>query len=253
MQMMSLHTFDRTYPAKFPSHLQLSPLLSREALRRLAWSTFFFDSMIDGGRYGFRSVDEISYRIQLPCDQASFLANENIVTETLFPQSNANPQVGDIHHTPLDMWAHVLRIAAARRRALHFAFRASHREHTVEKMTAELAVIEADVESVVSDLPKRFHFNKDSVFIQRDRLPTFLLLHVLRQNLFIIVGRAALLVYQGDSTKADLISHVRRKRISHALPIARILGEGLKAKVALDPHLGIQAYVTLESMLKFLK
>lgn len=247
--MMSLHTFDRTYPAKFPSHLQLSPLLSREALRRLAWSTFFFDSMIDGGRYGFHSVDENSYRLQLPCDQASFLGNENVVTETLFPESNANARasIGNAQQAPLDIWAYVLRIAAARRRALHFAFRASHRERTVEEMTAELAIIEADVESVVSDLPKRFHFNTDNVFIHRDRLLTFLLLHVMRHNLFIIVGRAALLVYQRDSTKADLVAHVRRKRISHALPIASILAEGLKVGVVFDPHLGIQAYVALES------
>ncbi|OOQ81716.1 hypothetical protein PEBR_42865 [Penicillium brasilianum] len=251
MQMMSLHTFDRTYPAKFPSHLQLSPLLSREALRRLAWSTFFFDSMIDGGRYGFHSVDEHSYRLQLPCDQASFLGNENVVTETLFPESIANVRasIGNAQQAPLDIWAYVLRIAAARRRALHFAFRASHRERTVEEMTAELAIIEADVESVVSDLPKRFHFSTDNVFIHRDRLPTFLLLHVMRHNLFIILGRAALLVYQRDSTKADLVAHVRRKRISHALPIASILAEGLKARVVLDPHLGIQAYVALEILL----
>lgn len=249
MQMMSLHTFDRTYPTKFPSHLQLSPLLSREALRRLAWSTFFFDSMIDGGRYGFHSVDENSYRLQLPCDQASFLGNENAVTESLFPEFDATTRAstGNAQHAPLDMWAYVLRIAAARRRALHFAFRASHRERTVEEMTAELATIESDIESVVSDLPKRFHFNGDTMFIHRDRLMTFILLHVLRHNLFIILGRAALLVYQRDSTKADLVVHVRQKRISHAFPIASILAEGLKAGIVWDPHLGVQAYVTLES------
>lgn len=249
MQMMSLHTFDRTYPAKFPSHLQLSPLLSPEALRRLAWSTFFFDSMIDGGRYGFHSVDENSYRLQLPCDQASFLGNENVVTESLFPESNAQSRAsaGNAQHAPLDMWAYVLRIAAARRRALHFAFRASHRERTVEEMTAELATTESDIESVVSDLPKRFRFNADTMFIHRDRLMTFILLHVLRHNLFIILGRAALLVHQRDSSKADLVVHVRRKRISHALPIASILSEGLKAGIVLDPHLGVQAYVALES------
>jgi hypothetical protein len=205
--------------------------------------------MIDGGRYGFHSVDENSYRLQLPCDQASFLGNENVVTEPLFsnPNTNTTTSTGNFQHALLDMWAYILRIAAARRRALHFAFRASHRERTVEEMTAELVIIEADVESIVSDLPKRFHFNADTMFIHRDRLMTFILLHVLRHNLFIILGRAALLVYQRDSTKADLVVHVRRKRISHALPIASILAEGLKAGIVLDPHLGVQAYVTLES------
>ncbi|OKO97533.1 hypothetical protein PENSUB_10327 [Penicillium subrubescens] len=207
--------------------------------------------MIDGGRYGFHSVDENSYRLQLPCDQASFLGNENVVTESLFSESDTTTRAttGNARHAPLDMWAYVLRIAAARRRALHFAFRASHREGTIEEMVAELATIESDIESVVSDLPKRFHFNADTMFIHRDRLMTFLLLHVLRHNLFIILGRAALLVYQRDSSKADLVVHVRRKRISHALPIASILAEGLKVGIVLDPHLGVQAYVTLEILL----
>jgi hypothetical protein len=250
MQMMSLQTFDRTYPAKFASNLQLSPLLSCEALRRLAWSTFYVDTIVDGGRYGFHIVDEKAYRLQLPCDQASFLADEPVVTEPLFynPGDPVNANAGHLKPASLDMSAYLLRTAAVRRRALHFAFRASYGEKAVEHLTTELVAIEADVDEVITALPKRFHFNTDNVFLHRDRLITFILLHILRHNLFIVVGRAALQIYQYDSAKAELIPKVRRNRISHALPIAGLISEGLKAGVHFDPQVGVQAYVALESM-----
>lgn len=249
MQMMSLQTFDRTYPAKFASNLRISPLLSCEALRRVAWCTFYVDTIVDGGRYGFHIVDEKAYRLQLPCDPASFLGDEAVVTEPLLYNSAdpANNEANKPSHGPLDMSAYLLRTAAARRRALHFAFRASHKEQTAEQLSVELGALEADMEEVISALPKRFHFNTDNMFLHRDRLITFILLHVLRHNLFIVIGRAALQVYQRDSTKADLIHQVRRNRISHALPIAGLISEGIKAGISFDPQIGVQAYVALES------
>jgi hypothetical protein len=253
MQMMSLQTFDRTYPTKFASNLHLSPLISSEALRRVAWSTFYADTIVDGGRYGFHIVDEKAYRLQLPCEQASFLADEPVITEPLLHNvaDHRNTRANLLEHAPLDMSAYLLRTAAARRRALHFAFRASHREETIEKLTAELKAVEADMEEVTAALPKRFQFNTDNVFLHRDRLITFLLLHILRHNLFIVVGRAALQIYPHDPAKAGLVPGVRRNRISHALPTAGLISEGLRAGISFDPQIGVQAYVALESTTTF--
>lgn len=251
MQMMSLQTFDRTYPANMTPNLQLSPLLSHEALRRVAWSTFYIDSIVDGGRYGCHIVDEKAFRLQLPCDQASFLSNETVVTEPLF-LGNSSPENTTADHmerSPLDMSAYLLRTAAARRRALHFAFRASHKEQTAEKLSVELGALERHIQEIISALPGRFYFNTDNMCIHRDRLTTFILLHVLRHNLFIVLGRAALYVYQRDPAKSGLISQVRKSRISHALPIAGLISEGLKAGISFDPQIGVQAYVALESKL----
>lgn len=249
MQMMSLQTFDRTYQANLSPNLRLSPLLSREALRRVAWSTFYVDTIVDGGRYGFHIVDEKAYRLQLPCDELRFLTNEAVVTEPLFPtpRSSANSNADELESAPLDMSAYLLRTAAARRRALHFAFRASHGEQTAEQSSVELAALEADLEEVITGLPKRFHLNSDNLSLHHDRLITFILLHVLRHNVFIVSGRAALQVYQRDTAKTNLIPQVRRSRISHALPIAGLLSKGLNAGINFDPQMGVQAYVALES------
>lgn len=248
--MMSLQTFDRTFNADFAPNFRLSPLLSREALRRVAWATFYTDAIVDGGRYGFHIVDERAYHLQLPCDEVSFLTNEATVTELLFPKptSEHNGKTDQPERTALDMSAYLIRTAAARRRALHFAFRASHAERKVEQLLIEFAALEADVGAVISALPTRFHLNRDNIVVHRDRLITFLLLHVLRHNIFIVVGRAALLVYQRDPTKADLILQVRRNRISHALPIAGLIAKGLEEGISFDPQIGVQAYVALESL-----
>ncbi|KAL3476664.1 hypothetical protein BJX99DRAFT_258211 [Aspergillus californicus] len=250
MQMMSLHTFDRTYPASFPSHHRLSPLLSREALRRVAWCTFYQDSMTDGGRYGSHTIEERAYRIQLPCDQESFLGNDDVVTEPLLLGHDVEDATADsLPHASLDMSAYVLRTAAARRRILQFAFRASYQEQSVERLSRDLLALQTDLEAVVDSLPRRFHFNADNKFIHRDRLPTFILLHVLRENLFIILGRAALQVYLRDPTKIDSVSHARRSRIARALAVANIVSDAMDEGIIFDPHIGIQAYVALEILL----
>lgn len=251
--MMSLQTFDRTFPSYLTSdsnskHLHL---LSSEALRRVAWSTFCFDTTIDGGRYGFHTLDEKSFRLQLPCDEARFLGNEAIITEPLHydeaekPESSTQGQ--HLKGSALGISAYLIRTAAARRQALFFAFRASHKEDSGEKLIAELAALEADIEHFVSALPRRFHLTNENLFLHRERLGTFILLHVLRHNLFITVGRASLQIFKRDLSNADLIPQVRQKRISHALPIASLLSEALRAGIALDPQLGVHAYIALES------
>ncbi|OAA76214.1 Transcription factor [Akanthomyces lecanii RCEF 1005] len=249
MQMMSLQNFDRTYPANLSANARLSPLLTSEALRRVAWSTFYIDTIVDGGRYGFHIVDENAYRLQLPCDETRFLSNETVVGESSLnkisqPLDTASDTAEGAH---LGMSAFLLRTAAARRRALHFAFRASHMEKSVDELSVELTTLEADVKDVIASLPTRFHFNSDNMFLHRDQLTTFILLHIIRHNLFIIIGRAALQIYQPDAAKEELIPPVRQNRISHALPIAGLISEGLKANIAFDPQIGVQAYVALEN------
>lgn len=245
--MMSLQTLDGAHRNQRPAHLSLSRLLSREALRRMAWSTFYLDSIVDGGRWGFHTVDENTFRIQLPCDQASFLANESVITEPLEANPTSPGTISQADHGSLDMSAYLLRTAAMRRRALHFAFRTSYGEEPEEELTAKLVALENDVEKVIYALPKRFQFSSDNMILHRDRLTTFILLHILRHNLYIILGRAALQVYRGNQTKADLLRLVRRDRISHALPIAGLVSEGLKAGISFDPQMGVHAYVSLES------
>ncbi|CAK7234114.1 hypothetical protein SCUCBS95973_008825 [Sporothrix curviconia] len=262
MQLMSLHTFDRTYRHKqHEAMAQLSPLLTPEALRRVAWSAFYADTITDGGRYGFHTLDASFYRLQLPCDRDRFLEDTpDVVTELVYPDqpplsnsgSGSKADSSDSSNASdgatLDVAAYLIRTAAARRRALHFAFRASHAEGTVEQLTAELAAIEADIAMVTESLPAELRFTQKNIERHQDRLIMFLLLHIFRHNLSIVAGRAALLVYRRstDARHANRIMAVRRSRIAHALPIAELAAESTRAGIALDPQFGVHAYVALE-------
>lgn len=237
--MMQLLTFDVKYA--LDEDISPSPLLSREVLRRVAWSTFYLDSMVDGGRYGYQSINADSFRIQLPCHEDSFRKNEVVRMETLFRDGNLLPS----NH--LGISALLIRAAFMRRSALHVVFRISQRDWPPQAAEHELRVLEADVLRFFESLPVHYHFNPSNTYVHRHRLPAFITLHLLRHNLFIILGRAKLALYKTDRRYTALIGGVRRDRISHALPIADIVEEALKYDVALDPHVGIQAYVALES------
>ncbi|TXT08798.1 hypothetical protein VHUM_02926 [Vanrija humicola] len=242
MQMMSLQTFDRTFPDDL-SGAPLSPLLSREALRRLAWAVFYQDSMADGGNYGFQLIDVLAYRVQLPCNEQSFLANDDTQTEPLYPRAHErNPSV-------LGISGHWIRAAHLRRRVLHLAFRVQNREAGVEELEREAMAMESEITDYVNALPARYYFTADNTYLHRKRLPAYIVLHLLRHNLYIILGRAKLMLYKLDPRLEGLLPSVRKERVSHALPIAGIIEEALKYNQPLDPHTAIQAYVALEILL----
>ena len=79
MQFHSLHVFDEAYPSR--SRLTpRNPLLKRESLRRLAWSVFYLDAMVDAGRHGVHMLSDEGYHIQLPCDESDFIYDRDVIT-----------------------------------------------------------------------------------------------------------------------------------------------------------------------------
>lgn len=175
MQMMQLLTFDVKYP--LDKEITLSPLLSREVLRRVAWSTFYLDSMVDGGRYGYQSVNCDAFRIQLPSREESFLRNEAVRTETLY-RDTIEPLSNN-----LGLSALLIRAAAMRRTALHVVFRISQRDWPSSTAEHELRALELDITRFFETLPAQYYFNPSNTFCHRSRLPAFTTFHLLRHNL----------------------------------------------------------------------
>ncbi|RSH76711.1 uncharacterized protein EHS24_005287 [Apiotrichum porosum] len=241
VQLMSLNTLDHTFPAKLPeSHL--SPLFTYEALRRVAWSVFFQDSTLDGGRYGSSLVDLGTFRIQLPCNEQSFLGNDNSRTESIFAPPSE-------HTAMLGLSAYLIRATHLRRRALNAVFRITHHDLQVPEVQADLAAIEATVKEFVNSMPARYHFTSDNAFLHRKRLPAFLLLHLLLHKLYIIVTMMKLALYRLDPAFSHLIPQVRHQRISHATAVSGILAEGLKQNTTFDLQAFGEAYYALEILL----
>jgi hypothetical protein len=241
MQFLMLHTLDETY-AQEPT-VRLSPLLKREALRRLAWAVLYLDTLSDAGRHGVHTVTEDGFHIQLPCDETSFIRGLNVQTAMLHYDTapvdihksagswlsshtiadaahNDSPQTslyadsarsceGSGH---LGISAHIIRTAAMRRRILHFNSTLKYTRLSVPALLDQLQVFEHQLKRLVADLPSDLAYTEDNLFVHVERRTAFILLHMLRHNCFLMLDFATLNVCKlgmGSETASTMPSQGR--------------------------------------------
>jgi hypothetical protein len=247
MQYLSLYIFDETFPQG--TLVNFAPLLRREALRRLAWAVFLLDSIADGGRYDIACVSESIIRNQLPCREDDFHKDNEVRTEPLYLDMPPTDIFSSAPQRTIGLSGHLVRIAAIRRRILHFAWGLKNSPKTTLSLHGDLLELTNRLVNVISSLPAELSFSRAQSYTLSPRMPAFILLHTLRHNCYIILERAKLLVYtrDGDPTMNEAIAQCRRDRISRALPTSGIIALALKHNANFDPHVGIQAYVALES------
>lgn len=250
MQLLHLHTFDETYRTHLPRNL--SPLLQPEALRRLAWSTFYIDAMLGNGPFGIRCLTEDLFTIQLPSREVFFLGDEQVTTEGLHegddggngPNSTSVAGGGAVG---LSGW--LVRTAAARRRVIDLTNEFKDTTKTIDRLETEVVAMTADLDSVIRGLPRRLQYSDDNLVLSRDCLPAFLLLHVMRHDCFLNIARLHLCMATKRPGGLDTPTSDKHRmdRITHAVPLSRIIAEGLRRGISLDPQIGVVAYVALES------
>jgi hypothetical protein len=252
MQFLALHTFDETYNTQAPT-VRHNPLLKPEALRRVAWAVFYLDTLADTGQHGVHLVTDTAFRIQLPCDEASFVRGIDVETARLHDSRCPLPNPL-IAHSPngegpshVGISGHLMRTAAMRRRVLHFDSLIQHSTDTSAKILADLADFEQHLRKVISDLPDDLAYSDHNLFVQARRLPAFLFLHLLRHNCFLMLAQARLNVCSRDPSLKDFALSVCRERIRHALPVSRIVADIIRLGINCSPAAGVQAYTSLES------
>ncbi|KLT43693.1 hypothetical protein CC85DRAFT_42082 [Cutaneotrichosporon oleaginosum] len=240
MQLMSLQTVDEHAAAVS----DLSPLLTHEALRRVAWSVFFLDSTLDGGRLGSGLVDVSLFHIQLPCTEESFMGNDNPRTGSIFESPSED------EGATLGISAHLMRAVLLRRRAFDILLRLRHRNFDALRTESDLVALELSLTEVTTSLPPRYRFSEDTAYLYRQRMPAFLLFHLLLLKVSIVINttRLALLQKSGATASAD-IAPLRLERIKHAISISRIVAEGLKHPAPWDMQASAHAYIALEILL----
>ncbi|RSH89696.1 hypothetical protein EHS25_002247 [Saitozyma podzolica] len=251
MQFLSLHTFDETYNTQAPT-VRHNPLLKPEALRRVAWAVFYLDTLADTGQHGVHLVTDTAFRIQLPCDEASFVRGIEVETARLHdlrcsvpnPLTALSPNGEGPSHVGIS--GHLMRTAAMRRRVLHFDSLIQHSTDSSAKILADLADFEQHLRKVISDLPDDLAYSDHNLFVQARRLPAFLFLHLLRHNCFLMLAQARLNVCSRDPSLKDFALSVCRERIRHAIPVSRIVADIIRLGVNCSPAVGVQAYTSLE-------
>jgi hypothetical protein len=243
MQMLRLHTFDDSYPTVSPA--SPPPLFQPEAMRRLAWSVFVLDTVADGGKFGHHVLTEDVFEIMLPCDEGAFI-RDTPVRMPVLNTSASDPAPGP-GSAELSLSAQLIRTYAMRRRILHFASRVGRTRATSSELQTSIQRLHDDMDALVASLSPSLAYSDSQYYALSNQIVAFVLLHTLQYNCYIILLRAKLLVANRDPEMEYLIPEYRNDRIARALPVARIIADGMKHRVNFDPTIGVQAYVALES------
>ena len=252
MQYYSLHILDDWY-VKQRTH-RTNPLLQPEALRRLAWAVFYLDAFSDAGRYSFHTLSSQYYRIQLPCDETSFLRGLETKTPRLqfqdWPNMDRIPQSSSSLHeeNEVGMLAHLIQTVAMRRRICHYVSTMKFSAEPPPKLLLDLETLGHELNRIVVGLPSSLAYSKDNLFACSGQQTTFITLHVLRHNCFMLLNKAKLLLTERLPSLEDSLQH-RKDRIKHALPVARIVDDALHLGISCEGNVGTQAYMALESTL----
>ena len=245
MQVLSLHTFDETYPEaeKLVSH----PLLKIEALRRLAWAVFFLDTTLDAGRHGVHTVTEEGYHLQLPCGETDFAQGKRVRTAFLSHRHDLSTIAGPPTSVQrLGISAHLMRTAAMRRRIMHYN---STRRYSVEHVSASLKQVDLlgkDLQDVIAALPPNLMYSLATLALQAEQQTSFILLHTLRHNCFLMLARTRMNICGARQELTETLHTSMRERIRHAISVARIVGDAIQFGVNCDPFVAVQAYSALE-------
>ena len=247
MQLLRLHILPTVWsPQSSSSH----GLLTHEALRRLAWAVFYMDTMNDCGTYGMHTLTEDMIRIQLPCDEATFLRGEEVKTESLHPTRSPSADIQlpipqtDNH---LGVSAYTMRAAALRRRILHFGSRINYVSDDESTLEQELELLDKDLQEVLWNLPAQLAYTRTNFFVLKDQNSAFVLLHMLRQNCMLMLLQAKMAMCERYPSRRAHLPSLWKGRIETSLVISDIVCDALKDGVHCDTYIGVQAYGALES------
>ena len=243
MQYLSLHTFDTSYPEN-PA-VRRSPLLQRESLRRLAWAVFYLDCMVDAGLHGVHTVHENSLHIQLPSDDTTFARG------IPGPDHRMAASPSQPNHS---ISSHLVQSMTMRRRILHFLSSAKYSTSPYSTLHEQLDGLQTELKALVSRLPPDLAYTEGNLFVHAEKRTSFILLHVLRHNCFLVLLAARLELFKAETTKSTNIDQNRprqvemcmRQRLKHAVPTAHIIQDALRLDVNCDPYVGSLAYTALE-------
>ena len=252
MQYLSLHTLDQTYAsAKLPAN----PLLRAEALRRLAWYILFQDTLVDAGIIGDHLVTENTYSIQLPCDEENFEAGREVQTRPLdlgttnvFAPPQQTPQSPLPTVNPnLGMSAHLIRVALCRRRILHFNSSIEASMDSADTLMSRFNDIDSAMRDVIVALPPEFAYNKQNMArFERARM-SFVQLHTLRHNCFLMLSLARINIALKQGQPDSAVYTTRQDRIRHALAVSRIIEDVIGQNVLSELMISSQVYSCIES------
>ncbi|WWD00966.1 hypothetical protein V866_007904 [Kwoniella sp. B9012] len=244
MTFLRLHELDE-WPRQ-----TAKPLLSKESLRRLAWSVWYVDATLDGGVFGASNIHEDAFTIQLPCDDRPFLLHRQVVTEQLVPRPQSTILPGNLPQMePVDLAGHLIRAMAARQHLAQAYSRIRRRLLTHGSVIEMSREAQVKANRLLDSLTPDLGYSRALYHIYHDRRPALVSLHVVRNNCIRHTSLLRLMVAQLTSDTETDQNKERQMLISNAIKLSQILGDAIDHDVSLDPQIAMHAYNAIEIFL----
>ncbi|OCF70797.1 hypothetical protein I204_08554 [Kwoniella mangroviensis CBS 8886] len=244
MTFLRLHELDE-WPRQ-----TAKPLLSKESLRRLAWSVWYLDATLDGGVFGASNIHEDAFTIQLPCEDRPFLLHRQVVTEHLVPRHPFVTHPGNLPRLePVDLSGHLIRAMAARQCLAQAYSRIRRRLLTHGSVSEMSREAQAKANRLLDSLTPDLVYSRALYHIYHDRRPALVSLHVVRNNCIRHTSLLRLMVAQLTLDPDTDQDKERQKLISNAIKLSQILGDAIAHDVSLDPQIAMHAYNAIEIFL----
>jgi hypothetical protein len=256
------------------------PATLRETRRRLTWSCFVMESMIENGRSPLMSLDVGSIEVRLPCNEQSFrLGLETNVAglEHLFDeprssqgQSQAQAQgvaIGAESSRP-GVSAFLVRLAVLRREILDYTLPYHPRNSGHIPLTAPWVPgspffeYEEKLGQWERYLPEELRFTADVLYRRQEQLVSFATLHCLFHGCYCDlyrIGSYITSLHRPLSSESDLnfpeppatfLAACRRGRVQHAFAICKVISEIMKHHPSgHDPVVGIGASLAMRVLI----
>lgn len=216
------------------------PVIPRELRRRLLWSCFVMESMIEAGRTPLSGLDVSSIEVKLPCDERSF----QLGIETDMPTLDSLLDINTIGNlTPQSrpgISAFLVQLAGLRRDILRYtlSYHPRNKERIPQTQPWDTGSLFMEYEAQLSqwdrNLPEELRFTTDAIYRRRPQLVSFMTLHCLFHGCYcdlywigsLIVSCQQLRRSTPPPTQAEpFLANCRRGRLQHALEICNVISE----------------------------
>lgn len=259
------------------------PVTLRETRRRLTWSCFVMESMIENGRSPLASLDVASIEVRLPCTERSFrLGLEANVAglEDLSArsrgqcrdQSRAHSQMQGVvaggEASRLGISAFLVKLAVLRREILDYTLPYHPRNNGHIPPTAPWVPgspffeYEEKLEQWKSCLPEDLQFTPDVLYRRQEQLVSFVTLHCLFHGCYCDLYRIGSYItslhrascsgsgVDFPAPSAAFLVACRRGRVQHAFAICKVISESMKHHPSgHDPVVGIGASLAMRVLI----
>ncbi|PSR97213.1 fungal-specific transcription factor domain-domain-containing protein [Coniella lustricola] len=229
-----------TSSADIGSSQRTKSITTAESKRRLMWSIYIMDTWVGSGVGELTLLDEADIRIQLPCSDRNFIAQQSQIVETLRPDIYSPfaylEEGSPVLLESADLQGEFIRLVSLRRKVLSYV-KNLHQSQQPWAAASRFHEIHGQLKLWVSKLPSTLRFSQNAIYErkQASQLGGLLFCHVTFHQTMCDLMRVAVQQPFGDSghvhpslEQAAFLNWVQDQRFEHCMAICALFEEAMR-------------------------